>query len=215
MTAEAPRPLITGFPPRDTAFVNQLKMSFTAVGGRPVYDEGVLAAVEAMIRTEYPLAVVRQRRARGVAPLWEAFRDDSVFDEEMIRRARSGDRQAIDDLYDRHHALTYAVAVRVAGPNESAVQAVADAFASVVSSQQDAWRVRIRLAMATHDAAARITGANRLDSRAAAADAVVHLAAAHSLKHGEIAAVLRLEARDVASLAVEGMRALRSEVRRG
>lgn len=202
----APRPRVKRYPPGDPAFRASVETSFRAVAGRPIGDEGVLAAVQALVRTTYPLAIVRVRfEGASPAPSWDVFRDDSVLDDEMVLRARGGDPQAVEDLYDRHHELAYRVALRMAADAQVAAGAVVAAFRALVADREAAWPPRIRLAMASCDSAIEAVP-NRLPSRADMGRAVLELASVDRFSAPEIAAVMRLNEQRVAALAIEGMR---------
>ena len=201
-----PRPRVKRYPPGDPAFRASVENSIGAVTGRPIEDEGILAAVQALVRTTFPLAIVRVRfEGAPPAPSWDAFRDESVLDDEMVLRARTGDHRAVEDLYDRHHDLAFRVALRVAADAQVAAGAVVSAFRVLVADREAAWPPRIRLAMASCDAAIEAVP-DRLPSRADMARAVTELASVDRFSAPQIAAVMRLNEQHVAALAIEGMR---------
>lgn len=197
------------YPAGDLRFRATVETSMVHVGGRAIEDEAVLAAVEALLRTSYPLATlqVRPRAASGHGTVCDAFRDGVVLDDELVRRARAGEQAAASQLYDRHARLAYATAVHAAGRSSAALDAVVDAFHGVFLRQEDDLPVRIRLARAARDAAlpASGPGASGPAGRGALRPAVVELAFVHHLSAREIAAVLRLTRSDVARLANEGL----------
>jgi RNA polymerase sigma-70 factor (ECF subfamily) len=55
----------------------------------------------------------------------------TVDDASLVRRLRSGDREALGELYDRHASVALAVALRIVGEREQAEDLVHDAFVTV------------------------------------------------------------------------------------
>jgi RNA polymerase sigma factor (sigma-70 family) len=55
----------------------------------------------------------------------------AVDDASLVRRLRSGDREALGELYDRHASVAQAVALRIVGEREQAEDLVHDAFVIV------------------------------------------------------------------------------------
>jgi RNA polymerase sigma-70 factor (ECF subfamily) len=55
----------------------------------------------------------------------------AVDDASLVRRLRSGDREALGELYDRHAPVALAVALRIVGEREQAEDLVHDAFVIV------------------------------------------------------------------------------------
>jgi RNA polymerase sigma-70 factor (ECF subfamily) len=55
----------------------------------------------------------------------------AVDDASLVRRLRSGDREALGELYDRHASVALAVALRIVGEREQAEDLVHDAFVIV------------------------------------------------------------------------------------
>jgi RNA polymerase sigma-70 factor, ECF subfamily len=55
----------------------------------------------------------------------------STDDASLARRLRSGDREALGELYDRHASVALAVALRIVGDREQAEDLVHDAFVIV------------------------------------------------------------------------------------
>jgi RNA polymerase sigma-70 factor, ECF subfamily len=55
----------------------------------------------------------------------------ALDDASLVRRLRSGDREALGELYDRHASVALAVALRIAGDREQAEDLVHDAFVIV------------------------------------------------------------------------------------
>jgi len=210
MDIESPQVFV--FPATDREFTQSVESSLTTVGGRPIGDAGVLAAVEALLRTTYPLATLQRREdiSRVDSNAWDAFRDGSALDDELLRRARASSAFALEQLYERHQRLVYAVAVNAIGRSEAAATAVVAAFLAVIGESAEDPPVRIRLAIAARDAARRASGAGprRSGSPAALRTAVLELAHNHRLTGPEIAVVLRLELPEVRMLATDGLRAI-------
>lgn len=101
------------------------------------------------------------------------------------------------------HRLVYAVALNAAGRSQEAAKAVVTAFRVVMLEETHDRPVRIRLAIAARDTAmgAAVPGARGSASRAGLPQEVLQLANIHRLTRPEIAAVLRLDVRDVCVLA--------------
>src|SRR5688500_7172606 len=57
--------------------------------------------------------------------------DDRLHDARLAERIRSGDTEALGELYDRHSAAALATALRVVGSREEAEDVVHDAFVAV------------------------------------------------------------------------------------
>lgn len=57
--------------------------------------------------------------------------DDRLIDARLVERTRSGDTEALGELYDRHAAAALAVALRVTGDRQEAEDVVHDAFVVV------------------------------------------------------------------------------------
>ena len=57
--------------------------------------------------------------------------DDRAADARLAERIRSGDTEALGELYDRHSAAALATAMRVVGDREEAEDVVHDAFVAV------------------------------------------------------------------------------------
>jgi hypothetical protein len=211
MTAERElRARVRHYPSSDAIFKERVETSLAAVS-TSIDEAGLAAAVEAMLRTTYPLATVRPCCPGEDVPKLDAFRDGAAFDAELVRLARSGDLTAVNELYERHHQLAYRAAAGVVGDTATAAEAVVAAFRSIVFSSQGAWPVRVQLAIAARAAAyqaipdAPLRSTSRLDLARTVVDlAIMRLTAK------EIEAVLDLPARDVALLAVEGLRAART-----
>jgi hypothetical protein len=101
------------YPHTDATFSRSVASSLALSGEGSVRDEVILSAVEALLRTSYPLATIQGRGARhprGGPASWEIFRDDLVLDHELLRRARAGEVAAAGQLYDRHHGFAYGIA---------------------------------------------------------------------------------------------------------
>lgn len=206
MEQQGARAWITRYPSDDSAFEAAIDTSMHVVGGRAIENEAIVAAIQASIRTTYPLATVRPGLGGAARTAgWEAFRDESALDNEMVRRARLGDEAAVDDLYERHHALAYDVAMCLAGRSEAAAAAVVAAFRETIVGSRDASPVRERLATAARDAAGEATPA-RPRSRVDDARLVVKLASVHGMSGTQIARIIRADIREVAALANEGLR---------
>lgn len=58
--------------------------------------------------------------------------NQSSTDDELVARARRGDREAIGRLYERHSARVYALARRLAGDDEMAADWAQDVWVNVV-----------------------------------------------------------------------------------
>jgi len=52
----------------------------------------------------------------------------AVPDEELVERARRGERGALDELVERHHAVVYRVVLRIVGDPDLAADASQDTF---------------------------------------------------------------------------------------
>jgi DNA-directed RNA polymerase specialized sigma24 family protein len=204
------------YPVSDARFRLAVEASYSESEGQPVADEAMLAAVAALLRPSYPLATVHARATpgpHGETIFWDAFRDDTVLDDELLRRARSGLSEAVGQLYDRHHALVCGVALRTVVDRADASDAVVDAFRRLLAEDDGDLTVRVRLARAARDAALargalRSTSDGDLGRPSDAQRTVVYLAHTHRLMASEIAAVLRLDIGDVRRLANHGLAAL-------
>ena len=202
--------LVAVYPHTDLDFKRTVETALASSGAQPIDEVGVLAAAMAAVRSTYPIAFL-QVRAGGpeLGKIWDAFRDADVMDDELVGRARSGDTLAVDQLYERHQRLVYAVAVHAAPDSGDALDAVVAAFRAVIAEHSRHPSVRISLAVAARDAAHRAAGAAS-ESRSALQQAVLDLAHRHGLTGAEIALVLRLEMPAVRALAIEGLHAFRS-----
>lgn len=233
------RPGTTGHPARlflypmsDVVFRRTVETSFATLDGRSAGDEAMLAAVAAMLRPTYPLAIVVARPfTAGVAETraWDAFRDDTSLDDELLRRARAGQPLAERQLHDRHSALAFAVAVCAHGvpsdrggapraylrggvtsgdPTGTDIvdDAVAVAFHAVLTQDQGPLTVRIRVARAAWLAARAADGRSRrpVDVGSVA----VHLARRHGLTIMEIADVLGAPPDEVRRHVTAGLQAI-------
>ncbi|CAN5171142.1 hypothetical protein BH24CHL7_BH24CHL7_07590 [soil metagenome] len=204
------RPMLSLFPAGDPNFRAAVEASVAVVGRRAARDPAMLAAMDALLRSSYPLASVQVAAAtdpRSV-PRWDVFRDGTVLDDELCRRARSGDHGAVGQLYDRHHRLAHAVSFHVAASSDVAPYAVVAAFHSVVAQDRAGLPVRVSIAVAAREAA--IGGSPLHGSTMDPIEEkrfVLELAHVHRLKGTEIATVLGLEFREVARLANAGLRA--------
>jgi len=201
------------YPASDASFRMDVQTRFERVTGT-LEDPAILATVEALLRPRYPLAVIQVRDGaldRAMTPALDAFRDGTVLDDELVRRARLGAAVARGQLYDRHQAVAYAMAVHVAGPVEAAGNAVVVAFQGLMLEDDPGITTRVRVARRARDAALR-SGISAVvdpnDPLSALERAVLELARVHRFLGTDIATVLRLDARDVARLAAEGLRAL-------
>lgn len=205
-------PQVSVFPATDPHFTRSVEQALTSASGRRVEDAGILAAAQALLRTIYPLATLQRREETSSrdASAWDAFRDGSVLDEELVRRARGGSTRAADQLFDRHQRLVYAVAIICAGRSAGALDAVEIAFRTVILEQTADQPVRIRLAIASRDAAARVAapGSSGSVTRDRLPRTVLQLAHGHHLSGTEIAAVLKLDVGHVRVLAIEGLKAV-------
>jgi hypothetical protein len=204
-------PTLTLYPARDIRFTRVVQQSMAGIDGRPVDDPGVLAAMEALLVTTYPLATV-QRRSAAAGNSWDVFRDAQALDVELLRRARRGESAAAGQLYDRHGRLTYSLALLVAGRPDAAAEAVVEAFQTVIATWPRAGTVRLCLARAAREAGERRASKNvriaPAPARAAMQRGVIELATVHRLMGEEIASVLGLELRHVGALVKEGLEAL-------
>lgn len=125
-------PQITRYPPTDAVFAATLETSLVSMRARLVSDEGILATLETLLRVSYPLATVRGfPTAAGRLPAWEAFRDEAVRDAEMLTRAGVGDADAFEELYDRHSAYAFGLALRMTNDPPLAEDVVQQAFLSL------------------------------------------------------------------------------------
>jgi RNA polymerase sigma-70 factor, ECF subfamily len=83
--------------------------------------------VAAMARVCYPrLCVVREATA-------ESWSEEPALDAELVARMARGDREAAGELYDRHSATLFALALRILGARGEAEDLVHDVFL-------EAWR---------------------------------------------------------------------------
>lgn len=55
-------------------------------------------------------------------------------DEGLVARARTGDREALDELVSRHHRAVYEVTYRVLGDGEAAADATQDTFVKAIGA---------------------------------------------------------------------------------
>jgi DNA-directed RNA polymerase specialized sigma24 family protein len=209
------------YPASDTVFRATVERSFSSVAGSVIDDPAMLSAMEALLRPSYPLAKLQRRGTSGGLPAsqaWDAFRDATVLDDELLRRARAGEATAVGQLYDRHVAVAYSIAARLAGQSEAASAAVVSAVRSLTLNDDDVSSVRVRVARAARDAALRSAvgspPAHVDDPLTAPQRAVLELAQVHRFLGDEIAAVLRLDIREVRRLADEGLGALARARRR-
>jgi hypothetical protein len=197
------------YPPADPVFRREVETTLAPLAGRPVEDVGVLAAAAALLRTTYPQATIqsRGRAAAGRrAAAWDVFRDEAALDAELAHRARAGMPEALAQLYDRHHALAYSVAARVAGPLVHADDAVVAAFTHLLEPNTGVAAIRVGLAaLAVKMAMATLTPAERLERAPVLLQElpaiVVELALRHRLTRHEIATVLELDVAEVGRLA--------------
>ena len=60
--------------------------------------------------------------------------NDLVTDDDLVRRARRGDREAVGVLYERHSSRVYAIVRRLAGDEEQAADWAQEAWIRVVRS---------------------------------------------------------------------------------
>jgi len=201
------------YPASDTTFRIDVQTRFARVTGA-VEDPTILAAVEALLRPRYPLAVIQVRDGAlecAMTPALDAFRDGTVLDDELVRRARLGAAVARGQLYDRHQAVAYSMAAGVTGRVEAAGNAVVVAFQGLLLEDDPGMTTRVRVARRARDAAVRsgISAArDPNDPLTALQRAVLELARVHRFLGTDIATVLGLDVRDVARLATEGLRAL-------
>jgi DNA-directed RNA polymerase specialized sigma24 family protein len=203
------------YPTTDARFAAHAVTSLSPLLGRPITDPAVLAAAEASLRSSYPLAALQPRparaspRRRGAA--WDVFRDGEALDDELLRRARGGDRSAVGQLYDRHQGLAYSVAAAMAGRPPEAQDAVVTAFRVVIADHGAEGDVRVRLARTAREAALRraptaAEAAMRATGPPDLPRMVLELALAHQLVARQIAAVLDVEVTEVRRLAVDAIR---------
>jgi hypothetical protein len=185
-------------PVGDPAFRDAVHRSFSGLPIDAVTDPAILAAVEASLLPTYPLAKVWRRSGEQV-PAWDAFRDGSILDDELLRRARAGDREAGALLYDRNMRLAYSAAAQVLGPAPAAAAAVVSAFGAILLDHDAGLPVRLRLARTSRDlAVAAIEGSG--GSGIVRANMVIDLIERHGLTVTQVAAVLRLHVSEVRCL---------------
>jgi hypothetical protein len=195
-------------PARDRRFAKHVRHSMAPTGGRPIDDLGVMAAVEALLRTSYPLASV-QSRTGHTATSWDVFRDDAVLDAELVLRAQQGAAAAVGQLFDRHGSLMYAVAVQAAGRTDAASSALIVAFQQITAQEPGRGDVRLRLAAATRYAAPPDTHRPQpLDILSRGQRDVIELALFHDVTGTQIAEVMGLDIREVRRLANSGLLAV-------
>lgn len=216
-------PGLSVYPVSDIRFRHAVETSYGGVDGLYPTGEGLLAAVSALIRPSYPLATVQPRGWAGHRDetfTWDAFRDGTVLDDELVRRARAGAPDATGQLYDRHAALAHDIALRTAGIPQAAADAVVTAFRTLMGEDDGHMTVRVRVARAARDAAldgsiTSVTVHEDGDPMTQAQRTVIRLAHAHRFLGADIATVLRMDVRDVCRLANEGLAALASSTRAG
>ncbi len=200
------------YPPSDAAFSRSVATSLAMSGGRVVKDEAILSAVEALLRTSYPLAIIQGRgvrHARGGPASWEIFRDDQVLDQELLRRSRIGEIAAAGQLYDRHHRLAYGIALTTSGRPDVAAAAVVSAFSALMLDLTSAGAVRVRLAAVARETALQATVPGDLpdaDGHGLANDERMAIGLARAgFLGGEIATVMDLDVRAVRRLVNHGL----------
>ena len=110
---------------------------------------------------------------------FEAVSPTPTPDRVLVARMAAGDERALGELYDRHAATAYALAMAIVGERADAEEVVADAFAQVwrTSAQFDpargsvpAWLATITRTRALDLLRARGRRARAIDRAAAAAD---------------------------------------------
>ncbi len=186
--------------------------SLALSGEGNVTDEVILSAVEALLRTSYPLATIQGRGARhprGGPESWEILRDDLVLDHELLCRTRAGEVAAAGQLYDRHHRFAYGVALTTTGRPEVAARALVAAFGAVMVDTTSAGDVRLRLAAVARETALQATAPGDPadgDGRGVMNDERMAIGLARAgLVGGEIALVMGLDVRDVRRLVNDGL----------
>lgn len=210
-------------PVADARFRHAVERACSGLEQRPIGGPALLAAVTASLQLSYPLATVQSRPSPGPRHAlheWDAFRDGTVLDDELLERARAGQPDATGQLYDRHHALAYDLAMRTALDAEAAMEAVIEVFRALLVRDDGHLSVRVRIARGARDVAQ--AGRTRITSDQAPPDpltagqrTVIELARTHRLLGAEIASVLRLDIGDVRRLANEGLAALGAGARGG
>ncbi|MEO6350422.1 MAG: hypothetical protein ABIP53_07205 [Candidatus Limnocylindrales bacterium] len=201
----------------DTRFRLAVELSYGAADVDPILGDELLGAVAALLRSTYPLATVEMRAIPGPhrdALAWDASRESAVLDDELARRARAGQSDAMEQLYDRHYRLVYAIAEGTAQGSTGAAAAVIDAFRALIAKDDRHLTVRVRVARAARDAALARGDpvSNTHGRRSPCTDEqwmVLDLAYNHRLLRTEIATVLRVEIGEVCRLANDGLIALK------
>ncbi len=200
------------YPHTDATFSRSVATSLAMSGEGSIRDEVILSAVEALLRTSYPLATVQGRGARhprGGPASWEIFRDDLVLDQELLRRARAGEVAAAGQLYDRHHRFAYGIALTTSGRPEVAAGALVAAFGALMVDPASAGDVRLRLAAVARETALRATVPGDppdADGRGLTNDERMTIGLARAgLVGGEIALVMGLDVREVRRLVNHGL----------
>ena len=217
------------YPMSDVAFRRTVETTFAAIDGGSFRDERLLAAVAALLRPTYPLATVvaRQPARGGREPrAWDAFRDDTALDDELLRRARAGVAVAERQLHDRYGALAFGVAVcghgtpvgrpgsprgyergGILGGDATGTDAVDDAaalaFRLLLTEDEGPLTVRVRIARDAWRASRTDAEGTR---RPVAPGIVATFLDRHGLTAAEIADVLDLTAEETATLVAEGAR---------
>jgi hypothetical protein len=143
-TATVGRPLTT-FPVDDQRFREAAFLAAELFGpdepvpsslfpGRPVDDERLLAAAQAMLRAAYPLAtiVIQPQDAARSPVAWQVYRDPATLDDGLLRAARAGDAAAAARLADRYQAIAVVFAWPLCGGPAAAMGAVSDAMAQLL-----------------------------------------------------------------------------------
>lgn len=107
---------------------------------RPVDDERLLAAAQAMLRAAYPLATIVGDPGPDVAAspvtVWQVFRDPASLDDRLLRAARSGHADAMARLADRYQAIAFLITWTICGETTAAMAAVTDAVGQLVRSDE-------------------------------------------------------------------------------
>lgn len=67
-------------------------------------------------------------------PVSNSAMNELPTDDDLVRRARRGDREALGELYERHASRVYAIVRRLAGDDEQAADWAQDAWIRVVRS---------------------------------------------------------------------------------
>jgi hypothetical protein len=204
---EAAREPVIVYPADDAGFADAVAAAVAPLRPPFVEDPRLVAATEALLRVSYPLANIQIRvRPIEAGTAWDVFRDPAVLDDELVVRTREGDRDALSELYDRHHRLAYTVALAARGRAPAAENAVVTAFRSLIADPSDATPVRVRLAAMAYR---HVTGDLEQGSEAVVlprlADLALQLVLAHRLSSHEIAAILGIERGDVARLVGQAM----------